>query len=637
MNISFVRKAKRITIAVILLLDIFLLPSILLLPKYLVESGADGPSLWLDSFNLFSAIGKLFEEKILLQIWGILQLLITVSIILILWSKTGLKKSKEVFGGPPAAGNGQYGSSRFQTEKEINQKTVRWKFAEAVIAGGIVFGALIPKKGDSLAWIDTDDSNSCIIGTTRSGKTRRIVFPTIWQLSYAGESILLTDPKGELYERSASFLRDQGYSVKVLDFRKPGWGNHWNPLQPVLDALDRDDEAEASQHAWSIANMFVYQKPGSSQSGGESIWKDGAESVIAALILAVAMEAPDKNQKHMYSVYKTLAELGKSRKIMIAGQETEYVALNDYMESLKMDHPARDAYATASLAPEKTRGSFFSNVASLLRLFADPSIRFLTSKQDHVLHSIGETSTAVFLIIPDEDKTRHPLAALYIDQTYKALVELANRSPKKRIPIRVNQLLDEFGNMPPIKDFDTKLTVSLGRGIRWNIILQDFNQLDIAYGEKVARVIRGNCQNLIYLLTTDDETAVKISKKMGPYTVSTEGSSFNVGKNNVSHGGNFGLAGRDLLTAEEILRWPVGKSLVIRARQHPSIFELPDLSEWPADEDFTPDDGIEIERYIGPVSFFVPDVNKIGSASTEEPSYTNEAVPNNVSFMDDVD
>lgn len=109
------------------------------------------------------------------------------------------------------------------------------------------------------------------------------------------------------------------------------------------------------------------------------------------------------------------------------------------------------------------RGSFFASVAADLRLFADPSIAYMTSFQDHDLKQPGEKKTATFLIIPDEVKTRHFLATLYIDQTYFELVNLANSRPEGRIAIRTSCLLDEFGNMPRISDFDTKITVSRSR------------------------------------------------------------------------------------------------------------------------------------------------------------------------------
>lgn len=602
-----------LTASLILLADLLILPMLLLLPLYVRRHGFEHFLAEWRKLNPFHAFSSVLADGTLLKSFLLVQPLVIVLIVFIFLKDTGIKnRIAGKIGGPPAAGSGQFGTSRWQTPKETDKTSMVWPFRKIVPHGGTVMGVDIHR---GIAWVDPNDVNTLIVGATRSGKTRRLVMPTIWMLAHAGESLLITDPKGELYQRSSKFLRKMGYRIKVVDFRKPGWGNFWNPMEPVIQALERNDVAEANKHAWSIANMFVYQRPGSDR--GEPIWRDGAEAIIASLILAVGMEAPRREMKHMYSVYKMLAELGQTRKVILGGSVTEFVPLSDYIQSLPIDHPARDAYAAAALAPERTRGSFFTNVTTLLRLFADPSIRYLTSRQDHALDEVGMEKTAVFLIVPDEDKTRHTLAALYVDQTYQALVNRANQTGG-RLPIRVNFLLDEFGNMPPLKDLDTKVTVSLGRGIRWNLILQDFAQLETAYGERVSRTIRGNCHTLIYLLTTDEDTAAKISRRLGRYTVESESSSYNVGigRSQISRGGSSGLTGRDLLTPDEILRWPEDRALIIRARHNPANLPLPDLSLLPADQDLEPSEEVEEPRKVDNVESFVPNLSN--------PSKTNE-------------
>ena len=595
-----------LTASLILLADFLFFPKLLYLPLYVRLYGFEGFLAEWKRLNPIQAISNMLSETEMLKAFLLTQPLVIVLIVFIFWRDKGIKNNKIAgkIGGPPAAGSGQFGTSRWQTEKETDKSSMVWPFRKKVPSGGTVMGVDVHR---GIAWVDPNDVNTLIVGTTRSGKSRRLVLPSIWMLAHAGESLLITDPKGELYQRSSKFLRKMGYRIKVLDFRKAEWGNFWNPMEPVIRALEMDDFAEANKHAWSIANMFVYQRPGSDR--GEPIWRDGAEAIIASLILAVAMEAPRRELKHMYSVYKMLSELGQTQKVLLGGTVTEFVPLSDYIQSLPPDHPAKDAYATAALAPERTRSSFFTNVTTLLRLFADPSIRYLTSRQDHALDEIGMEKTAVFLIVPDEDKTRHALAALYVDQTYQALVNRANLTGG-RLPIRVNILLDEFGNMPPFKDLDTKVTVSLGRGIRWNLILQDFAQLETAYGERVSRTIRGNCHTLIYLLTSDEETAAKISRRLGRYTVESESSSYNVGlgRGQISRGGSSGLTGRDLLTPDEILRWPEDRALVIRVRQNPANLPLPDLSLLPADKDLEMSD-IEEARNVEKVDFFVPNLS----------------------------
>lgn len=250
----------------------------------------------------------------------------------------------------------------------------------------------------------------------------------------------------------------------------------------------------------------------SKERTGDPVWATGAESVIAALILYIAIESKKDSQKHMASVFQLLVEYGVVKKREIGdGMMEEYVPLLELIESLERGHLAKLAFATAGMAPEKMRGSFFASVAADLRLFADPSIAYMTSFQDHDLKQPGEKKTATFLIIPDEVKTRHFLATLYIDQTYFELVNLANSRPEGRIAIRTSCLLDEFGNMPRISDFDTKITVSRSRGVRYNIVVQGLDQIKEKYG-KLANTITGNCRVWLYLLTGDNETAEVISK-----------------------------------------------------------------------------------------------------------------------------
>lgn len=593
MNLKRNIKIRVFLTFVILLLDVFLLPSILKFPIMLPEYGLKTPDIWLKEFDVIAPLLMIVEDERFRMLWLICQGFMFLLILLLFWRDIPRRKVKvkDGVGGPEAAGRGQHGTSRLQTEKETDLTSTVWKTNQPLSKGGIVLGMRPYNTVSSQTlkvWLDTEDTHTLVIGTTRSGKTRTMIFPTIWTLAHAGESMVLSDPKGELYGRTGDYLRKRGYNVVLLDFRNPKRGNHWNPMEQVVQAIEDGDESLASEVAWDIANMI------SPHSGkGERIWTDGQQSVLAALILAVAMEADTREEKHLTSVYQMLIELGKT----IQTEEGPYVPLNAYFESLPTGHIAKAAYGTAALAPERTRGSFFTGAASELKLFADPNISYLTSQQDHDLREIGERPTAVFLVIPDEKSTRHILASLYISQCYTALVEKASMN-RDRLPIRVNFLLDEFGNLPPISDFDKKITVSAGRGIRYTLIVQDFQQLRKLY-DKNADTIMGNCHTWIYLLTRHNQTAQDISNQTGKYTVNSENYSSNVQAKGYSIGFSQGLTGRPLFLPDEILRWPKFNSLVLRARQFPAHLSLPDLSEWPADNDFVlneQDETKEIEK-----------------------------------------
>ncbi|MCD5401360.1 type IV secretory system conjugative DNA transfer family protein, partial [candidate division NPL-UPA2 bacterium] len=438
--------------------NIFVLPWLLRLPGYVLENPLRAANLWLAAIedSPLAATRMLLDDPEFRRLWLYTQPLLLAAFFWVLWQPGLGKKRNRVgdgVGGPEAAGySTTHGSSRWQERKEINKNTSVWNTKRNPEKGGVILGY---EQKTGRAWLETRDFHTLLIGTTRSGKTRRIIFPTIWHLAQAEESMIVTDPKGELYERSRDYLEEKGYQVTLIDFRNPRRGNSWNPLDPVVQSVKASDLSRASERAWDIAHMIVHQKPHT----GDPLWPNGEESVIAALILASCMEAPEEKYKHMGSCYAMLSGMGGT-------DEKGNVPLSDYLQQLPAGHLAQAAYGTALLAPEKARGSFFTGAAADLRLWADPGIIHLTCKQGHCLESAGREKTAVFLVIPDEKSTRHMLASLYIDQAYQALVDLAIKN-RGCLPRRVNFLLDEFGNLPVITDFDKKLTVAGGRNMRF--------------------------------------------------------------------------------------------------------------------------------------------------------------------------
>ena len=228
------------------------------------------------------------------------------------------------------------------------------------------------------------------------------------------------------------------------------------------------------------------------------------------------------------------------------------------------------AYATGSFAKGETRATLFSVLATTIKMFSDTGIANLTSRTDFELDNIGKKKSAVFLIIPDEKESRHELASLFIDQCYQALVNTAQSYSDGKMPIRVNFILDEFANMPPITSISNKITVSRSRNIRFYLVLQDFDQLKETYKES-AGTIKSNATNWIYLLTSDNETAREISDRLGKYTISSE---------RVSTSGRFdqidynlsndkSLMGRELMMPDELMRFKFGEGLFMKTRKYP--------------------------------------------------------------------
>lgn len=203
----------------------------------------------------------------------------------------------------------------------------------------------------------------------------------------------------------------------------------------------------------------------------------------------------------------------------------------------------------------------------------------MTSESDFNPKDISSKKTALFIILPDEKRTYYSLASLFVNQCYMALVKVAD-SRGGRLENRVNMMLDEFGNFTQIPDFANKLTVGGGRGIRFNLFIQSFAQLDEVYNREIAQTIKGNCETWIYLQADDLETLEEISKKLGNYTVSTYSLSSSHGKYTMpstSHSTN--LTHRALLTIDEV-KLISRPYILVTSRSHPAIMICPDLSQW---------------------------------------------------------
>lgn len=432
--------------------------------------------------------------------------------------------------------------------------------------GGILLGMSKKGKKEKIYFVD-DDIHTICIGSTRSGKSRTVVLQSIALQALSGESMIMSDPKGELYQYTYPFLERLGYEVITLDFKNPLKSTRYNFLQNVIDYINSNQIPKAIEAAWDLTSSLV------GEAKGERIWTDGEASVIAASILCVAAENKDKPElQNMTNVYFFISEMCKP------GEKGE-IPLNKYVKTLPDNHPAKGLIGISEVAPSKTRGSFFTSALTTLRLFTNPLIYSMTSTSDFNKNTTGEDKRAIFIILPDEKVTYYSLASLFVSQHYETLVDIADKRGG-RLKRRVNFNLDEFGNFAVIPSFATKLTVGGGRGIRFNLFLQNFAQLSEKYGQDTPKTIKGNCQIWLYLKADDIETLEEISKKLGNYTVASvsESTSYSSGSNS-SKSSSTSLNARALLTVDEVKLIDRPYTLVT-SRDNPSIMKAPDLTKY---------------------------------------------------------
>lgn len=522
-------------------------------------------------------ISQIVVDKQLLLLFFLVYLLVEVVIIMLFGFgskkvfQSGTVSITDKLKTPEIMGQGQHGTARWLTKKEFRKAFKCNTLSDSnntFNSGGIIVGYEKNKNSENIYYID-DNIHSLVVGATRSGKTRSIVLQTVGNLGLAGESMIISDPKAEIYHYTSKFLEELGYKIITLDFKNPTKSTRYNFLQPVIDAVNRDDFRKAEEYAWDITQSLV----GNEDTKMEKIWRDGEMSVIAGAIMSVVFDNKEHPEyQNLTNVYSFISEMCKT-----TGQQ---MPINKYIENLAPEHPASTIFNIARIAPEKTRGSFFTSALTTLRLFTSKSIYGMTCKSDFSLKQAGEEKTVTYIILPDEKTTYYPLASLFVYQNYVSLVESADERGGE-LKTRVNYILDEFGNFTTIPAFSNMLTVAGGRKIRFNLFLQSFSQLENKYGREVAENIRDNCQTWIYLKTASNETASIISKKLGTYTTSSYSRSSSYSKyQNGSNSESINLISRSLLTEDEILRIERPYVLVIQTGLFPIITKLPDISKW---------------------------------------------------------
>lgn len=476
----------------------------------------------------------------------------------------GWTLSKDVTG---ATGNNRhaFGSATWRTTKDLTRSLAAWHWgARRGNPAGLVAGTTSTKGPVRAAWILDRDGHNLLVGAPGAGKSLKVILPSLAVIAEAGENLVITDPKGELKQAMGGYLADQGYNVLTFDLRFPDQSVTWNPLTPIRQAIEAGRWSDATKMANDLANIVASQGAPGGDNG--AFWAQSARAIGAALALYVADQAPPA-ARHVTTMYQVLTQA--------AGK------LDALMTALPLDHPARQAYGPLLTGSAETRQNQMSVVAVSLSLFADRNIARLTGTSELDPATLLVPRTALFIVVPDDSSTYYPLVALFVTQLLQQLASDSARQPGGRLKVPVHMVLDEFGNLPKIPDFEKAITVSRGRGIHVTLTLQAFSQLESVYGQSAARTMINSCNTLVYLSSNEVETARIVSDKAGQTTIETtsRGQSWQSGSRQWSENANF--TGRALLTPDEVLRWRSDHALVLQAGELPAKLPLRFWKDWP--------------------------------------------------------
>lgn len=357
-------------------------------------------------------------------------------------------------------------------------------------------------------------------------------------------SMVITDPKGELYIKHANSLQEQGYKVEVIDLADVYHSTQWNPFNDVWKKTEwmteeieqkmgkyfyggktylTNEEAEQAKKERKIRlkdeiyvdlqDLMYTACPVENKQ--DATWQKGARDLLLSLALAFWEDVRDgymdKTQFNLYNLYRNVTDYAKD----------PCSELKAYFNTRDKTSRTRGLSNTVLVTEDRTLTSFLGDVNQYLNWMADGGIATLTSGNEIEFSEFDENPTVLFLKIPDEKENRHKLVSLMITQMYKALVEKATRNQEmgrtdsQKLLRNIYFIMDEFGNLPKLYKMDSIVTVGRSRGIFMMPVIQGFKQLDDKYGREVASTIRSNCNIQIFIGTNEEETCKIFSEQCG--------------------------------------------------------------------------------------------------------------------------
>ena len=442
--------------------------------------------------------------------------------------------------------SGAYGTAAWMAKKEMKEvlDLTGIDKAEGVILGEYRGKAVSIPKDTKL------NRHVAVFGASGTMKSRAIIRNALFQALKQGESVVVTDPKGELYADTSELYRQNGYEVKVYNLVNPEHGDSWNCMS---------DLGGDTLLAQVLTNVII----GNTSSGkGDRFWDNGEGNLLKALVLYVDQDrtrGPDL--KHLTAVYQLLTQYS----------ERQLTAL---FEKLPLDHPARAPFNLFSQSSDTVRSGIVLGLGTRLQVMQNKAVQGISSQSDIDLTAPAKRRCAYYIILSDQDTTMAFLSSLFFSFLFIKLTRFADSRPNGCCDVPVNLVLDEFNNIGRIggsedgSDFARSLSVCRARDIRVMLAVQSLGQLQNRYPNNLWSEIVGNCDVQLMLGCTDDVTAEYFSARSGDMSVEVN-STMTMRKTIAvvqlipQYRHTEGQGRRKLLTPDEVLRLPPEEMLCI--------------------------------------------------------------------------
>ena len=398
---------------------------------------------------------------------------------------------------------------------------------------GIILGK-VPNKRELMIMHDNtsiDNQNVVVIGSSGAGKSQAYVIPNL--INIRNKSIIVTDPKGELYELTSQLKRDQGYKTYQVDFVNFKQAKY-NPLYYVETPLD----------AQKIANTIISNFEKGGENGSGQFFKNSATNILSALIVYVKTEY-DKDEANLEKVVEVYDE---------HIQDEEHFL--KWVDTIPKEHPAKDLLNSIKELTDVTRKSVTSTLSNGFSLFKLPQVKSMTSKSDFNFEDFIEEKAILYVKLSMEDDTFAPLTSVFFSQMLNIYYQIAQESSDNKLKRKMVFMLDEFANIGKLDNYSKVLATCRSLGLSMHTIIQNKAQLEkrSMYGKDEATDILGNHDTTVLLRADkkDTNTTKWISDTLGDTTIAQKKNDMTKSKGGISKqlGDNF--IKRPLMTPAEI-------------------------------------------------------------------------------------
>lgn len=436
---------------------------------------------------------------------------------------------------------GTYGTSGFMTEPEMRQ--VLELVGNIDKNRGVILG-LLHGKAVCLPEDTRMNRNVAVFGASGSMKSRAYARNVVFQCVKRGESLIITDPKSELYADLCLYLQDNGYTVRVFNLINPEYSDSWNCLA----------EIEGQEIMAQLFCDVIIRNTGSSK--GDHFWDNSEMNLLKALVLYVDQGFPPEGRN-----------IGQVYKLLTLSSEKE---LNALFDMLPITHPAKAPYNIFRQASDTVRSGVIIGLGTRLQVFQNKLIRQITSYNEIDLTRPGYEKCAYFCITSDQDSTFDFLSSLFMSFVFIKLVRYADRhGDNGRLPVPVHILADELANGGcTINDLTKKISTIRSRRLSISCIFQNLPQMQNRYPLNQWQEIIGNCDTQLFLGCTDAMTAEFISNRTGEVSVAVSSQAKQLNTWRISdytpeYRETHSVGKRKLLTPDEVLRLPLDQALII--------------------------------------------------------------------------